>query len=65
MPRPVAHTVGYVVHGLAFYLISSSIPREKKDSKNCNYFSGRRPSVKGRGEETTREIVSREMGVGA
>lgn len=34
MPRPVAHVVGYVVHGLGFYHIPRPpLPKAKKDSK--------------------------------
>lgn len=34
MPRPVAHAVGYVVHGLGFYHIPHlPLPRAKKFSK--------------------------------
>ena len=34
--RPVAHAVGYAVHGLSFYHISHSpLPRSKKESKSA------------------------------
>jgi hypothetical protein len=35
MPRPVAHAVGYAVHGLGFYHIPHPpLPRANKESKN-------------------------------
>jgi hypothetical protein len=34
MPRPVAHAVGYAVHGLGFYhILRPLLPRAKKDSR--------------------------------
>jgi hypothetical protein len=36
MPRPVAHAVGYAVHGLGFYHIPRPpLPRAKKDSRTA------------------------------
>jgi hypothetical protein len=36
MPRPVAHTVGYAVHGLGFYHIPRPpLPRARKDSRTA------------------------------
>jgi hypothetical protein len=36
MPRPVAHVVGYAVHGLGFYHIPlPPLPRSKKESRTA------------------------------
>jgi hypothetical protein len=66
MPRPVAHAVGYAVHGLGFYHIPRPpFPRTKKDSRMALISIEGGSSSVGGGEEAASEVVSGEVDLGA
>ena len=65
--RPVAHAVGYAVHGLGFYHIPHPpLPRSKKVEgvQICYDFSGRRGVNQGTGSFSAAEDFSREVDLG-